>query len=121
MAGTIRFTDGVDTIDVSPILGFRNPFARRESVNITLSGKSKVHKWSQKNLPEIPLTNVSLSDRDQFFTWWNAKTELTITLDLDAFPAVTITGKLMNPGFPLQQWNAKEFDTFAGSLVVREV
>lgn len=121
MAGTIRFTDGVDTIDVSPVLGFRNPFARRESVNITLSGKTFVHKWSQKNFPEIPIINVSLANRDQFFTWWNVKTELTVTLDLDAFPAVTVTAKIMNPQFPLQQWNAAAFDTFAGALMVKEV
>lgn len=121
MAGVIRFTDGVATIDVSPVLGFRNPFARRESVNVTLSGKTFVHKWSQKNLPEIPLINVSLANRDQFFTWWDAKTELTVTLDLDAFPGVTVTAKIMNPTFPLQQWNQKEFGTFAGSLMVKEV
>lgn len=121
MAGVIRFTDGVDTINVSPILGFRNPFDRREAVHVTLNGSVFTYKWNMKNLPEIPLVDVSLSDRDQFFTWWDEKTDLTITLDLDAFPGVTITGKLMNPAFPLQPWNAAEFDTFAGSLVVREV
>lgn len=121
MAGVIRFTDGGTTIDVSPVLGFSNPFFRREAVNVTLSGKTFTHKWSQKELPSLPITNVSLSDRDQFFTWWDSKTQLTVTPDLDAFPGVTITAKIMNPAFPLQQFNLADFTIFAGTLIVKEV
>lgn len=121
MAGNVRFTDGGDTIDISPILGWTSPYARREAVNVTLSGNVKTHKWSQKLLESVPFTNVSSADRDQFYTWWNAKTDLTYTPDQDGAPGVTYTCKLMGDEFPLQLFNPASTTVYAGVLIVREV
>jgi len=121
MAGNVRFTDGGTTITLSPILGFILPYRRREAVNTTLSGKTFVNKWNQKERYDVPFINVSQSDRNQFFTWWDSKTELTFTPDQDGAPGTTITAKLMGDDFPFQLWNLKAFDTYAGTLVVVEV
>lgn len=121
MAGNVRWTDGGDTITLSPVLGYVSPYARRESVNVTLSGKRKVHKWNQKLREDVPLVNVSQADRDQFYTWWDSKTELTYTPDQDGAPGTTYPAKLMGDAFPLQLWRLKDFDTYAGTLVVVEV
>lgn len=121
MAGNVRWTDGGDTITLSPILGYVSPYARRESVNATLSGKTFVHKWNQKLREDVPLINVSAANRDQFYTWWNAKTELTYTPDFDGAPGTTYTAKLMGDDFPLQLFNPKSFDTYRGTIIVREV
>ena len=121
MAGTLRLTDGVNTIDFSPILGYVSPYARQEAVNVSLSGKRYVYKWAQKEQHEVPIINVSAADKAQFYTWWNAKTELTFTPDLDAAPGTTLTAKLMNPTFPLQLFNLASFVTYRGTLVIVEV
>jgi len=121
MAGNMRLTDGGNTVNFSPILGFATPYARREAVNVTISGKRFVHKWHQKRLDDSPLVNVSQADRDQLFTWWDSKTELTWTPDLDGAPGTTFTVKLMNPIFPLQLFHLKDFDVYAGTLVIVEV
>ncbi len=121
MAGQMRLTDGVDTITFSPILGYELPYARREAVNITISGKSFVHKWNMKELHEPPLINVSQASRDQFFTWWDEKTELTFTPDFDGAPGTTITAKLMGDEFPFQLFNPASFDTYRGTLIILEV
>ena len=63
MAGNIRWTDGGNTITLSPILGYESPYRRRESVNVTLSGKTFVHLWSQKLNESVPLINVSAANR----------------------------------------------------------
>lgn len=120
MAGNIRWTDGGNTITLSPILGYDSPYRRRESVNTTLSGKTFVHLWSQKLFETVPLINVSAAHRDQFFAWWNAKTELTYTPDFDGDPGTTFTVKLMGDEFGLQLFELKNFNTYAGSLVVVE-
>jgi len=120
MAGTMRLTDGADTIDFSPILGYDAPYARREVVNITLSGKRYTHKWNQKERHDVPLINVSEADRDQYYIWWNAKTALTFTADQDGAPGTTITARLMNPDFPLQLFNQASFITYAGTLTIVE-
>lgn len=121
MAGNIRWTDGGNTITLSPILGYVSPYRRRESVNVTLSGKTFTHKWSQKLRENVPLVNVSAANRNQFYTWWNAKTELTYTPDLDGAPGTTYTVKLMDDSFPLQLFNLAVFNTYAGTLIVVEV
>lgn len=121
MAGNIRWTDGGNTITLSPILGYDSPYRRRESVNTTLSGKTFVHTWSQKLLETVPLINVSAADRDQFFSWWDAKTELTYTPDFDGAPGTTFTAKLMGDEFALQLFILNNFAAYAGSLVVVEV
>ena len=121
MAGTMRLTDGVNTIDFSPILGYVSPFARRESVNVTLSGKRFTHKWNMKERHDVPLINVSQADRDQYLTWWDAKTELTYTPDQDGAPGTTFTVKLMNPSFPFRLFNLASFETYRGTLVIVEV
>jgi len=121
MAGTMRLTDGGNTIDFSPILGYSLPYARREAVNTTLSGKRFTHKWNMKERHDVPLINVSQADRDQFFTWWDAKTELTYTPDFDAAPGITVTVKLMGDTFLLQLFNPASFVLFAGTLIIVEV
>ena len=121
MAGTIRWTDGGDTIDLSPVLGYVSPYRRRESVNVTLSGKTFTHKWNQKLREDVPLMNVSAANRAQFFTWWDSKTKLTYTPDLDGAPGTTFTVKLMGDTFPFQLFNPASFDTYAGALLVVEV
>lgn len=121
MAGTVRFTDGGNTIDISPVLGYITPYARREAVNVTLSGKRYTHKWNMKERAELPFIDVSQSDRDQFFAWWDAKTELTVALDQDGAPGTTITAKLMGDTFGLQLFNPKDFDKYAGTLLIVEV
>lgn len=121
MAGTMRLTDGGTTIDFSPILGYDSPYARREVVNITLSGKRYTHKWNQKERHDVPIINISQANRDQYYTWWDAKTELTFTPDLDGAPGTTITAKLMSPDFSFQLFRLKSFNTYAGTLVIIEV
>ena len=121
MAGNVRWTDGGNTITLAPILGYVSPYRRRESVNITLSGKTFTHLWSQKLREDVPLVHVSQANRDQFYTWWNEKIELTYTPDQDGAPGTTFTTKLMGDAFGLQLWRLKDFDTYAGSLVVVEV
>lgn len=121
MAGNMRLTDGVDTIDFSPILGYDSPYSRREAVNVTLSGKRFTHKWNQKERHDVPLIDVSQADRDQYFTWWDTKVELTFTADQDGAPGTTITAKLMNPDFPFQLFHLKFFSAYAGTLLIVEV
>lgn len=121
MAGRIRLTDGGNTIDFSPTLGYERPYARRESVNVTLSGKRYVHKWNMKERLDPPIINVSQADHDQFFTWWDSKTELTCTPDLDAEPGTTFTAKLMGDDWALQLFSAASFVTYRGTLLIVEV
>lgn len=121
MAGNIRWTDGGNTITLSPILGYVSPYRRRESVNVTLSGKTFTYKWNQKLREDVPLVNVSQANRDQFFNWWDAKTELIYTPDFDDDPGTTFTVKLMGDTFPLQLFNQASFNTYAGSIIVVEV
>lgn len=121
MAGTMRLTDGGDTIDFSPVLGYDSPYARREAVHITLNGTRYTHKWNQKERHEVPLINISQANRDIFYTWWDDKTALTFTPDLDGAPGTTLSVRLMNPAFPLQLFNLASFDTYAGALVIVEV
>lgn len=121
MAGAMRLTDGGTTIDFSPILGYVAPYARREAVNVTLSGKRFTHTWNQKERHDIPIVNVSAANKATYYIWWNAKTELTYTPDLDGAPGTTITVKMLSSDFPLQLFNLASFDTYAGTLVLVEV
>ena len=121
MAGVLRLTDGANTVDFSPILGYVAPYARQEAVNVTLSGRRQTVKWAMKERHDVPITNISAADRAQFLIWWDARTELTFTPDLDAAPGTTITAKLMNTTFPLQLFNPASFVTYGGTLVIIEV
>ena len=117
----IRVTDGATTIDFDPAEGYIEPKILDKTHHRAIDGTALAYKWWAKRRWEIPLDRIAKSDADQFNTWWEALTSLTLTPDMVNASTTTFTVLLRNDTAPVSAMQPKVFAThYAGVLIFEE-
>jgi len=118
---TMSLTDGVDTVNFSPREGYEVPEERKRSIHRTLDDTLYIYEWGHKGRYEIPVFNISSTDKEHIETWWQGMTKLTFVPDKINAPGTSISVRIINEDKPLQMIYPKWADIYEGNLILRQV
>lgn len=121
MSDLMRLTDGMDTIDFAPAIGYDNPKEKREHVHIALDGTRFSYVYSRMERQEIPIVSMGSTDADLINGWWEFNNAVDFYPDYANTPGTFYSVDLVNEDQPLQMEPPFWADKYMGTIIVREV
>ena len=116
----MRLRDNGNIVDFSPREGFEAPEDVREVLHYAMDGTPYRYKFGQKKRYEIPVNNISSSDKSDIESWWENKTELTFHPDYENSPGTTVDVIIVNERHPLRMMYPRWADIYEGTLILHE-
>ena len=121
MAGRVELYVNPTTVLLSPREGYDIPEKRDRKKIRTLDGTLYIYEYSNKEVFELDVSNVSAADAAYIITWWQDMTTIRFDALVDAGANDYVNVKIINDERPLRymwpSWN----NLFEGTLLIGEV
>lgn len=117
----MRFTDGMDTVDLAPAPGYESPKDKRQHNHISLDGTRYGYTWSRNEKHEIPVVGMLKVDADFINLWWDNNTSVDFYPDYLNDDQTFYSIDFVNEDRPLQMEEPFWANLYTGTIIVREV
>ena len=125
MADVMKLTYSATNVEFSPRPGYRVPQRRKRTVIEALDGTPYIYEWGSKGRWEIPLDNISITDKSNLTSWWESMNTLTFTPNVPGAPSTTNSVFIVNEEAPFSLMFVGEYETsgakYEGTLILQEV
>lgn len=114
MVSAFRLVDSAsNVVSLNPDYDFKDEGKRVENSHRTRSGAQYRYVWSTYSRVKFKVEDLSSADRCQINSWWSANTPLRL---FDTGSTVVISGYLVNPNKPIDQYMKPYVDQFKGTI-----
>ena len=122
MADIMRLTFSGNTVNLSPVDGYLDAIERPADVIVASNGGLKIKVWGSKDGYEIPVSNISSTDKGYIKTWWEDMSAITFYPDYANAPGTSITARIINDEEPLwMMYGTGWANKYEGTLAIRRV